>query len=252
MRRVQPPRPSLLRPAAFCFFFVVVFMYVLVAFRTTTIDTPLVTDDGEDALIRSADLIDKIRHPLRAGRSVGVGLPDNNGAEHGVSKGGREEKSQDTQVAGKVTGAVPPNRRRALLYTMDCLRQYETRSKAGGPSGEIVVRARCVAHGAVPTAVLSCPPVVTCCSLTEGLAELGFKVDVARNDDEFYDLGDNVNSYALVFVDQWTAVDSCALPCNRCTWCRCAPTPFPHPLLGSCSILPAAVPPGQGTQGVRA
>lgn len=100
--------------------------------------------------------------------------------------------------------------RRALIFTMDCLRVYVGVAKRGGPSGELRVRERCATTCSL---VCSCVcgregPVAVGCSLERGLAALGFTTDVAQTDGRFGKLLARVAQYDIVFVDQWTAVDS--------------------------------------------
>ena len=82
---------------------------------------------------------------------------------------------------------IPPaaRPRRALIFTMDSISDYVSRSKAGGPAGEIIVRE----------------------SLEWGLREMGITPVVADSDASFARLAADAASFDLIFLDPWTFVD---------------------------------------------
>lgn len=74
---------------------------------------------------------------------------------------------------------------KALIFTMDSLTTYVQNAKHGGPAGEITVRR----------------------SLERAMRAIGVEIVVAGSDAEYETHIPNMMSFAVIFVDQWTAMN---------------------------------------------
>ncbi|CAM9101621.1 unnamed protein product [Discosporangium mesarthrocarpum] len=72
--------------------------------------------------------------------------------------------------------------RRALIFTMDSLKERVELAKKGGPAGEIKIRR----------------------SLTKALEAMGIQVETATSDAEFKEKGKFIRDYNIVLLDPWT------------------------------------------------